>query len=211
MTENKQPLKMIVYSDYICPFCFIGDSRLERLRKEFPSIEVEWRSYEIHPEVPEKGAPPAAVLDEQYYRMVWRNVKLLANEAGLEINAPPKISNSRLAIQAAEFAKSKGKFDAFHESLFKAYFQEGQNIGDIEILRKLAEKSAMDPDEIQEALEKGEFAHHIDENEKSASNLGISGVPAFSVGDRVVVGAQPYETLKEAVELANPNSQKGKL
>ena len=93
--------KVIVYSDYICPFCFIGKHRMDRLQEEL-DVEIEWRGLEIHPETPPEGQTLEDMdINPHYIDMVIENVNKLAAEIALELKSPPKISNSKRALDSA--------------------------------------------------------------------------------------------------------------
>ena len=112
--------KVIVYSDYICPFCFIGKERVDRLEREF-GVDVEWKGFEIHPEIPAGGSDLASLgFDEATVAAISSQVRNLSEEANLKLNLPSRISNSRLALQIAEFAKEQVKFKEYHEAVFTA-------------------------------------------------------------------------------------------
>lgn len=191
--------KVVVYSDYICPFCFIGNNIVERLEEEF-DVDVEWKGFEIHPETPKEGSTLEDIgMDKGYIEAVKAGVKNLADDAGLVIKFPPKISNSRLALEIAEVAKEKGRFKEFHRAVFKAYWQESKDIGNREFLFDVAEKTGLSIEELKECLERGEARGKLREYLEEVRRYGITGVPTFMIGDKMVVGAQPYEVLKKAM------------
>ncbi len=115
---------------------------------------------------------------------------------------PPFIASSRPALEAAEFAREKGKFDAFHLGLFKAYWEEGRNIGLRDVIRKVAEESGLDGEELDRALEERRFREAVDEQVREAAALGINGIPAFIVGKYFIEGAQPYSVFQRAARLS---------
>jgi predicted DsbA family dithiol-disulfide isomerase len=192
-------LKVVVYSDYICPFCYIGYHRINRLRKEF-EFDTDWRSFELHPEIPKAGAytdqlsfPPG------YIEMAMANVKRLADDAGVKIRFSGFIPNSRLALYISEFARIKGKFDEFHELVFKKYWEEGGNIGDLEILLNLGENIDLNREEILIYLESEEPVKKVKQYSEELNKYGINGVPTFIIGEKIVIGAQPYEVFKKII------------
>jgi predicted DsbA family dithiol-disulfide isomerase len=138
-TENSAPkLHITAYSDYVCPWCYIGHARVERLVREFP-VEVEWRPFELHPETPKSGARFSGRLGGSWRAMVYReNILGLARESGLAMKMPEIIANSHLALEAAEFAREHGRFEALHPALFKAYFEDERDIGDADVLCEIA-------------------------------------------------------------------------
>ena len=135
-------LKLLMFSDFICPFCYIGFEVVRKLKPEF-DLEIDWRGFQIHPEWPAEGMPASEYrsMDEGTRRAVWQRIQSLANEAGFSMKPPELLMNSRLSLEAAEFAKEAGAGEAFEERVYRAYFQEGQNIGDRGVLGDLAERS----------------------------------------------------------------------
>lgn len=204
-------LKVIVYSDYICPFCFIGKERVDRLEEKF-EIDVEWKGFEIHPETPAGGSDLASLgFDEATVTAMRSRVLEMSDEAGLKVNLPSRISNSRLALQIAEFTKEKGKFKEYHEAVFRAYWQEGKDIGHREQLFSLACQADLDLEELESYLESGKATDKLSQHLQEVRDYGISGVPTFVIGNKMVVGAHPYEVLEKVLieELSN-NSEESK-
>ncbi len=194
--SGKDPAgKVVVYSDYICPFCFIGKSRIDRLKKEFDT-RVEWRNIEIHPETPLDGIPRTQL--GAGFSQLWLNVERLAKEAGVKIRQPPIISNSSLALIASEYARKEGRFEAFHDRVFRAYWQEGGNIGDINVLLEIGREAGLEPSRLKAYFKEGDWEAALERNNRSASKHQVSGVPTFIIGKEKVVGAQPYEAIKHA-------------
>ncbi len=197
--ENKH-LKIVVYSDYICPFCFIGYLRIEKLKKEF-TLDVEWRPFEIHPEIPDYGT----TLEElpfpmDYLDAVKNNIERLAKEEGIRLNFPQILPNSRLALYISEFAKNKGKFDLLHGLIFEAYWKKGENIGDLNILIELAESVGLKKNEILDYIKSDEPMNRAKNYLLKIREYGINGVPAFFIGENVIVGAQPYIIFKNTIQ-----------
>ncbi|MEE9202951.1 MAG: DsbA family oxidoreductase [Dehalococcoidia bacterium] len=202
--------KVTIYSDYICPFCFVGKERVDRLEKKF-GIDVEWKGFEIHPETPAGGGDLASIgFDEARAAAIYSRVQELSEEAGLKLNRPSRISNSRLALQIAEFAKEKGRAREYHEAVFRAYWREGKDIGDRELLFSLAAQVGLDPEELDAYLKSGQAAAKMDRHLQEVREYGIDGVPTFVIGHKMVVGAQPYEVLERVLleELSNDKKEK---
>ncbi len=188
--------RVTVYSDYICPFCLIGKERADRLEKSF-GVEVEWKGLEIHPETPPGGGDLASLgFDEDRVAALRSRVLEMGQEAGLKLEFGSRISNSRLALQVAEFAKEKGRFKEYHDAVFRAYWQESKDIGDREQLLALAAQAGMDIQELESYLESDRAATCLQQYLEEAVKYGVSGVPTFIIGNKVVVGAQPYEVLE---------------
>ncbi len=197
MSQTK--VKVIAYSDYICPFCYIGYHRIEQLKKEY-NLDVEWRPFEIHPETPKGGALTEDLpFPKGYLEMAFANVKRLADEDGLTLKFADKLPNSRLALYISEFARKKGKFEEFHKLVLEAYWLEGKDIGDKSFLLDLAESVGLNKNEIEIYLDTDEPFKVLQKTLKELRSYGINGVPTFNIEERLIVGAQPYEVFKNVI------------
>lgn len=198
------PIKVAVFSDFICPFCYIGLHTLHGLKSEF-DFEIQWRGFQIHPEWPSEGMPV-----DQYYRAVgeqrrkaaWQMIESMAAEAGLEMQPPVVLANSYRALMAQEFALEHQRGDAFEERVFRAYFHDRANIGDPGVLRDLAREAGLDPMQMDQALEEGRYAMRLKNNALIANQHGISGVPTFIIGGYAMVGAQGADALRQLFQRA---------
>ncbi|MBI3301734.1 MAG: DsbA family oxidoreductase [Deltaproteobacteria bacterium] len=189
-------MKITVFSDYICPFCYIGIETLRKVQPEVPPFTLEWKGFQIHPEYPAAGIPAAqriAQHGQERYAAIWRNILSLAAGIGLEMSPPPVLTNSLMALEATEYAREQGKEEAFSHAVYQAYFQQGQNIGDIDVLLSLAERTGLDPHAVQDHLKEGTYVARIQASHNEAHALGVSGVPTFVVGPAQIVGAQAPE------------------
>ena len=121
------------------------------------------------------------------------------------------IPNSRMALEASEYARERGRHEEFHKIVFRKFFGEGQDISKWEVLRWAAEEAGLDPDEMQRETEAGKYRPAVEAQAAEAYALGISGVPTYILNDRyAIVGAQPYEAFKEAMaQLAAESGQDG--
>lgn len=189
--------KQIVFSDYICPFCFFALRRVERLREE-DKIEVEWKNYELHPYIPPNGAPKH-FLGKAYMDVVEQSIKKIAEIENVELKSTPFIPNSHLALEASEFAKDKGVFEPFHKMVFEAYFLEGNDIGKKETLLSIAGKLKLDTEELSNALDNHLYHTRLEEALREKILYGIIGTPTFIMGKTKLVGLQEYSTLKELI------------
>lgn len=209
MSEPPPDLTVEVYSDYTCPWCYVGLPRLERAREQLAgrvALDVTWRPFEIHPEVPEEGMPveELAYSEEEWERMM-EHLRRQAEEEGLEIGARPRVSNTHEALMAGTWVQTEHPehFDAFHEALFRAYFAEGRDLGDRAVLREVAGEVGLDGHELETALEEGAGEEELEATRREARRLGISGTPTFVFGgNHAAVGAQPTEALVRAAEQA---------
>ncbi len=109
------------------------------------------------------------------------------------------VSNSRLALEAAEFAKDQGKFEEFHKALFRAYFADERNIGLMDVLLDVAGKVGLDIQQLKQALENRTYQQQVQDQVDYAHELGITGAPTFFINNQLIVGLQPYEVFRQAV------------
>ena len=194
-------LQLSVWSDYVCPFCYLELPELDRLQNELgDEVEIEWRAFELRPE-PQPTLDPGG----DYLHRLWNaSVYPMAAERGMTLRLPPVQPRSRKALEAAEFAKQRGRFDAMHRALFRAFFEHGLDIGDLEVLQSIAASCGLDPAELKQALVEGRFTGKIAADQALASELRIGGVPATLVqsGEKglLMPGAQPFAELKRVVE-----------
>ncbi len=128
----------------------------------------------------------------------------MAKSLGVVMKLPPVQPRSRLAHEAAHWARTQGKFEAMNAELFRAFFERGENIGETEVLISLASKLNLDIEFLRRALESREFEQSVIADEKEAQTIGLSGVPAFVANRKFALsGVQSFETLKRLVEQAD--------
>ena len=209
MTSAPRTVHLDVFSDYTCPWCYVGWARLEsalRRVREGVDVHVRWRPYEIHAEVPPEGMP---VEDLPYSPEQWAQMqealRRSAAEEGLEVGMRPKVSNTHRALMAGEYARveERERFPGFHEALFKGYFAEGRDLGDPDVVEDIARSCGLDVDRMTKALNEGEYESAITETTDTARRLGITGTPTFIFDVRfAAVGAQPAEVLLQAIDAA---------
>lgn len=159
-------------------------------------VEIVWRAFELRPE-------PVPTLDPagEYLTRVWQNsVYPLAERLGVVMRLPPVQPRSRLAHEAARWARTQGWFDDYNASVFRAFFERGEDIGRVDVLLKLAADLGLDSAGLQAALERREFEEGVIADEREAGELGVGGVPAFVADRRLALsGVQPVESLRELV------------
>jgi predicted DsbA family dithiol-disulfide isomerase len=191
-------IKVIAYSDNICPFCTVGAKRLKKLQQEL-DFDVEWKAFEIHPETPKEGMKTANYFPNYDMKKMKNHIENFGKDVGIKLNGDI-LANSKLSLAANEFAKEKGKFNEFHEAIFKANFEDGENIGDIDVLLAIAQGIGLNKEELSQYLGDQKNLDAIDESSAQAMKLGITGVPSFIINNKIVVGAQSAEVLKEFIE-----------
>ena len=194
-------INVTVYSDYVCPYCYIGGARVKQLQQEYAS-PIVWKSFELHPEAPTGGIPPSMFYQNSpNLKRISENAQQLAADANLQLGDHVIYSNSRLALELGEFAEQSGKGEDFRAAIFDSYFQQIQDMGDKSVLLDVAEEVGLPKEEAAECLSKRTMQTHVDLQIQEARRYGITGVPTFIIGKYMVVGAQPYSVLKQAFEL----------
>ncbi len=162
-------------------------------------VEVEWRAYLLDPTTPPEGRPYPFPPEERAKRS--QGVVQMARDVGLTITSRDWVSNSRKALEAAEYAREQGLFAPFHRAVFDAYFAEGRDIGKLEVLQEIAATVGLDVDGMTAALADHRYTQRVDDDVQLAWRIGFSGVPAFILGNRAIVGAQPYSVFEEVMAL----------
>lgn len=174
--------------------------RVDRLEREY-DVAVEWAPFELHPEIPPEGRPRDAVLPPPYRARIDENLKRMADETGLTLKVHERLINSRPALQAAEYARSQGRFEPLHRELFRAYWEEGRDVSDLEVLREVGARSGVDVSGMKQAVEENRYSDYLDARRQEAEELMIDGIPAHVIADRyLVMGAQPYDVFERVME-----------
>lgn len=202
MTDQvtKTPLNMAVYSDYICPFCYIGYLRLEKLRDHY-DLDVDWRFLEIHPDNPPEGKPVTELgYPPHHWQMLMANLARMAAEEGVTLAERTFTTNSRRALKLAQAVREHqpGVFPALNRMLYEAYFLRRENIGDPRVLEAVAGACGVEPGIIERAWIDGHFDEVLDDNQLAAARLQITGTPSYVFGDQVYSGAIPVDMLRRA-------------
>jgi predicted DsbA family dithiol-disulfide isomerase len=201
-------LKVIVYSDYICPFCYIGNHRLQKLRDRY-DLKINWRFLEIHPETSAIGESIDALdYPSETWQTMLENLRKLAKEEDIPLGEINFITNSRDALILAEAAKHCGKeiFYSLHECLFKAYFVDGKNIGSREVLEAIAKDCGIEQETIDDAWRNTDHSDQLIRNYELAREQDIQSVPSFIFADQVLTGVVSEEAFRNAAEIATGTS-----
>src|SRR5699024_4603149 len=204
-------MKVEIWSDVMCPFCYIGKRRFEEALTQFEyseDIRVEWKSFQLQPNLqtqPDKNmaehlAQTKGWSTEQIAQMQQRIIDM-AGDANLEFNFEDAVvANSLNAHRLAHFAKSQDKGDAVEEALFKAHFTDGKNIDDVEVLAALAESIGLDAKEARNILRGNQYAKAVKDDIRESQKVGVQGVPFFVFNrEYAVSGAQPTQAFLEAL------------
>ena len=156
--------------------------------------------FELHPEIPPEGRPRDEVLPAAYRGRVEGGVNRMAAAVGLRLSLHETLINSRPTLQAAEFAREQGRFDAMHHEPLRAYWDEGRDVSDMRVLREVAARASVDVPGMDSAISEDRFGEYLDARRAEAEGLGINGIPAHVIADRyLVMGAQPYDLFERVM------------
>ncbi|RYU80266.1 DsbA family oxidoreductase [Hymenobacter persicinus] len=205
-------MKVEIWSDIMCPFCYIGKRRFEEALAHFPQadqVQVQWRSFELDPNmqtnpnqtIHELLAERKGMSVEQGRQMNTQMAQH-ATTVGLEFNFDKTIpANTFNAHRLIHLAAAHDRQDAMKERIFRAYFTEGQNIDDPATLRALAAEIGLPAAEVEQLLASDAYAQEVRHDEYQARQIGVRGVPYFVFADKYAVsGAQPSELFQEVLE-----------
>ena len=145
--------------------------------------------------------PASEYFPPGYLERADAGLKAMAAEAGLTMNRRDRLVNTRLALATAEFARERGRFEEVHRALFKAHWEGTGSLDDVEDLKRITAEAGLDPEELALALADGRYEPVLDAHRREATSVGVNAIPAHIFGRRfLVVGAHPYEILKQVVE-----------
>ncbi len=214
-------MKIEIWSDIMCPFCYIGKRNFEKalgLLAERDKVEVEWKSFQLDPTIPEN---PSVTNAYEYLALakgisladskaMHENVILSAKHIGLTYNYEKAIvANSFNAHRLIQLAKTKSLGDQAEEALFKAYFTEGKNINDTATLIGIGCNIGLACDAVSNMLASNEMASAVNSDIQESREIGVKGVPFFVIDRKYAVsGAQPVEVFVETLEKAMAQSVK---
>lgn len=207
-------MKIEIWSDVVCPFCYIGKRKLEKALDKFPlkdQVEIEWKSFQLNPE--EKTNPSINTLEHLAQSKGWSmdqtreitsNVVEMAKEQGLVFDfEKAKVANTKNAHRLIHFAKQQGKGGEMKERLLKAYFSDGENVDDLNTLIKLGAEIGLKESEIKSMLASNQFDDAVDQDIYESRLIGVRGVPFFVLDRKFgISGAQPDEVFEETIEKA---------
>jgi predicted DsbA family dithiol-disulfide isomerase len=211
VSEANDILTIDIVSDVVCPWCYLGEKRLEAaLQDEAGPVDVRWRPYQLDPTIPEGGLDRAEYMAKKFgnsgrLQSVHDNLTRLGAEVGLPF-AFDKIKRSPNTLDAhrlIRWAASAGVQAEVVDRLFKAYFVEGRDIGDRKVLVEVAGECGLDANLVEKLLADGADADLVRQEIEQAQAMGVSGVPFFILGGRLgVPGAQEPSVLRQAIAQA---------
>ncbi|MDR9414657.1 MAG: DsbA family oxidoreductase [Gracilimonas sp.] len=204
-------MKIDIWSDIACPFCYIGKRHLEKALEQLPDIEAEinWKSFELDPNAPvDTEMDIYDTLAKKYGRdRSWAkemnaNMVEMASKAGLDYNMDAvKPTNSFNAHQLLHLAKVYGKQDEMKEALLSAYFMQGKHVGKTDVLVEIAETVGLEKEKARKTIEENKYSKQVMADIEKAHQIGVQGVPFFYINEKYgLSGAQPVEVFTEALK-----------
>lgn len=218
--EIEDEMKIDIWSDVVCPWCYIGKRRLEAALGQFDGadeVEIEWHAFELDPTSPSSIGEDMATRLSSKYRISTQEAKSsmdhitqLAKEVGLDYHLDSaKMGNSFNAHKLIKLAGLSGLSGQMKERLLKAYFVESVDISDFATLKALGIEVGLDPSDIDELRSSDYMAQQVRDDESLAGTLGISGVPFFVFESKYgVSGAQPVDVFLEVLKKVRNESSR---
>lgn len=213
MTDRGLPIE--IYSDIVCPWCYVGKRRLERaLTSVGGEAQVRWRPFQLNPTMPLEGMDRMTYLKAKFGSLeAFGRMEEQLLVAGAVERIPfafekiQRTPNTFAAHRLVWYAAQQGKQDEVVETLFRAYFLEGKNIGDLKTLAHIAAEAGVERTEIEEFLAGEKGVVEVKAEEAVGRRLGIRGVPYFVLNSRISIsGAQPPDIFVSAIQQAKKQS-----
>lgn len=193
-TTETAVVSLELFSDYVCPWCYLNAANLEKLSAERP-LDITWRAFPLHAETPEEGMTLAELFNGRDMSAAQAQLEARMAEAGIEYQYCDRLYNTRLAQELAKWAATRPGGEALHMTLFRSYFVHGRNLADIDVLVETADAVGLDAGTARQVLEDRAFAAEVDSDWALARQYGIGGVPAMVGGGYLLSGSQPLPEL----------------
>jgi predicted DsbA family dithiol-disulfide isomerase len=193
-------LRVKTFIDYICPFSFLLHLKIERLKKELP-LNDEWYPILSHPEIPDDGITLEKLIpDDELRSDAIESATILAEQEGINLNLPDRVSSSKMAIWMSECARQNGQFKEYNRKVYKAYFQEGKDIGDDQTIPEIMKNLKIPSSNVISFIkDRTGYGKAISKRVIECRERKISKVPTMLVGDLKIEGAWPYSLLRQTV------------
>ncbi|NDZ81026.1 DsbA family oxidoreductase [Streptomyces sp. SID10853] len=192
------PVKIQIWSDYVCPFCMLAEGPLEEATKDLGAdVEIEWKPFELRPH-PQPTLRP----EDDYLPGIWqRAVYPMARRLGVGITLPTVSPQpyTRLAFEGCQYAAEQGRGTEYTRRMFRAFFQEDQDLGQPDVLTALAGEIGLDTGEFRAALDDGAYRGAHEDALREAAAHRIRSVPTFLIGDTRIEGVPSTEQLRKAI------------
>lgn len=208
-------MKIQIWSDVMCPFCYIAKKNFEKALDSFSfknEVELEWKSFQLDPELEEYSGDMSISeyfvkrkgFSETQLKQFQQQLKQMGKTAGIEFNQESTIAaNTLSAHKLLHFAKEHHQADAMEEALFEAHFVNGKNIADLDFLVSLAVQLGLDKEGATKVLFSDQYNYEVKQDIVEAKKFGISGVPYYVLDNKYAVsGAQPVEVFEKTLQQA---------
>ena len=164
-------------------------------------MEVEWRPFYLYFDTPPEGRELPDTIKQKRANGSEERLRSMATSYGMEFKSTERIYNTRLAHEATEYAREHGKGVEFHKVIFRMIYAEGKDPSQWDVLRSAAQEVGLDGETMQKDVESETYKVNVEEQVRQAYQIGVTGVPTYVINDRyAIVGAQPYEVFKNALE-----------
>jgi predicted DsbA family dithiol-disulfide isomerase len=193
------PIKIQVWTDFVCPFCLLGESIIEKAIAGM-NVELEWMPFELRP-----YPTPTLKPEDEYLPRVWKaSVYPMAERLGVPIKLPTVSPQpyTRKAFLGLQYAKQQGKGNEYATAVMKAFFQQNQNIGEYEVLKSILEKLGINPAGLDEFVNSPQANSQHDADLQYAKQVGIQAVPSLAVGAQFFSGVPSVQALRDAIQHA---------
>jgi len=192
-----EPIVLEVFTDYVCPWCYLGDYRVKLLKKTY-AIEVKIVHFPLHPDTPQEGQTLQDMFGTGPEDIKAKNNHMqgLMDIEGLPYNTRTHTYNSRLAQEIGSWAETQPDGNAIHDKFFEAYFVNNRNVGDVRVIIDIVKSVGLDEQEAQKILQDRTFKDAVDADWQKSHSYGVTGVPTFFSAGHGLVGAQSYGTLE---------------
>ncbi|NLJ99564.1 MAG: thioredoxin domain-containing protein [Tissierellia bacterium] len=187
-----------IFSDFACPFCYIGFSIADKLRRENSNINIEWIPYELDSDYPLEGGDLTESIPQKQIELSYRRIERLGSEYGLVYNNKTKKFNTNRLHKAALYARDEGRYYEFAREAFKAIFEHGKNVGEPVIVNEIGLAAGISIVEMNRCIDSGAFDEEMEEARNLASIYEIESVPTFVVDEnKKVTLLKDYERFKK--------------
>src|SRR5690554_1903005 len=214
--ESKSKMKVEIWSDIACPFCYIGKRNYEKALESFAEasdIELEWYSFQLDPTIPMDGNESldmASYLEQQkgmpasQIKEMFGNISEMGKNVDIDFNFDKAvIANTMNAHRLLQLAKTKGLSNEAEGVLFKAYFTDGVDIGNLDELKSLGLSIGLDEADLDRVLNSDEFLYEVNHDIREGANIGVQGVPFFVLDRKYgISGAQPVDAFLDTITKA---------
>jgi len=196
-----KPLQLEIFTDFICPWCYLASGALARLEQDYP-LQIQWSPFPLNPSIPPEGLLLTEMLPGMDLDAAHRRLYAMMDELGLPHIERTRIFNSRLAQELSLWAATQPGGEKLSPLLYRAYFAQERNLADAAVLLEQVYDAGLDVAAAGEVLQNGSFSDELDLCWQRARVQQISGIPTFIAGDYQMTGYNPEAELRRFIEFA---------